>query len=558
MPDLPVSKSMPGAVLTAGSSVPVDSAHVPLVTLEHLHPEYVLRQPVWQETLSCYRGFPWVKECLFQHIRESDEAFGKRQQRSHYRNLVKPIVDLQCAYVYRQPPARNAGDVEWLSELWDNVDRAGTPMDAFMRRALVSAQIFGDCPIVLTKPRLAAGTRPVSQQDEVDLNLYPYLVRFNATQLVSWARDPGGDLLWARLRQRVPASQLGPWDLIQINVYRYTTYSRDHWWIHDVQEIREVVNEQWVTTKVVRLIDEDDHSLGIVPVFLLYGARAEASEDFRGWSPINDIARANLAIYMWSTLQDECLHNQSIPILLEEDPPVGQKSSPIITGPFNTLSRPNGTQPQAYLEVPIGGVEVLQRLIEDAATQIYQMARMSGARPADGPTAFPSGVAAAWMFSDTNQALSALAAEASRIEKLFAEMSCQWMGESFEGQISYPQDFGISDFQMDLAEILQIKQEIPSATFQRHILKDFVRKRSPDLTVEDLDMVDAEIDEANLVPTQAAIQIDEMTGLPMLSAAGPPTARPNVNPRSVQQGDLPINNSVPLPGDTTSVQTEVF
>jgi len=110
------------------------------------------------------------------------------------------LIHLRVDNLFRTPPARRFDDspfADFLAEFLRNVDGAGTPIDAFMRRALVMHYVNG-VDFVVDKQSPPAGAAPLTLAQERSLGLLPYLHAFGPLERLDWACDHGGGYRWVR------------------------------------------------------------------------------------------------------------------------------------------------------------------------------------------------------------------------------------------------------------------------------------------------------------------------------------------------------------------------
>ena len=478
---------------------------VSIETLEEVHPEYKDLQPLWEEVDAYYRGWPTVAPYLHRHQRETDLAYGYRLTRAYYRNYIKPIVQLWVAYVFKPGVDRDPGSIEQLIDLWGNCDRKGSQMTSYMKRSTVGSNTLGDC---ITLVDFAKPDRKIrNKADQREQRAYPYCVKYRADQLTNWEVDELGELVWCRLKEDYPTG-LGPFqDRLGRKITRYRTWDREQWWIHDVVEDgrgkKRIERPERHTGK---------HKLGEVPVVIHYGEMDEDEGKLRGFPPIMDMGRINRAIFSWCSILDESLHQHGIPLLTMQEEEDEDQPDEIVSGVHNVVTYAKGNNKPEFLDRPTASLEHMSNTIEVEKEEIYRMAHFGGNQFATRPTTVPSGVALAWMFSDTNQLLAYIAKQAQDTELRIKHFFAKWLGKEDDGSIKYPSKFGIDDLEAELNRVLGIQNTLRSETAKREAEKRYIRKEFAELEPDVIETMERETDDTDLSVSGQKELLDLLSG----------------------------------------------
>ena len=170
------------------------------------------------------------------------------------------LINLRVDNIFRAPPVRKYEDSpykEFIEAFTANVDRGGTDMDTFMRRALRAHYVNG-VDIVVDKQAPPDGVTPATLAQEQELGLLPYLHAFGPLERLDWACDHAGAYLWARydMGDEPPADEMSGGNPAR----QYLTLTRDQWRLYRVEG-----EESKLTT-----VETGPMTLGVCPIVPLY------------------------------------------------------------------------------------------------------------------------------------------------------------------------------------------------------------------------------------------------------------------------------------------------
>lgn len=124
-----------------------------------------------------------------------------------------------------EPPVINTANDEagrFYTEFRSNVDRAGTSLSSFFSRMMTNLLLNGRVFILTDIEPISAGVASRQQAERLGANR-PYLLMFNASDVINYRTDKEGNLVWAVIRAgRV--EQDTPFDKARVI---------DQWWIYD-------------------------------------------------------------------------------------------------------------------------------------------------------------------------------------------------------------------------------------------------------------------------------------------------------------------------------------
>ncbi len=222
---------------------------------------------------------------LIAHPRESKEKLERRKKLAVYPNYVKKVVDSYLSHLFKKSPIRSIETQEY-QEFIQDVDRQGTYIDDYMRRAFKLAMITEGVFIIVDKPPGKATTK----LEEKELNLRPYLALRTRSQLYSYTLDEYGRLSSITFREARPDNTI---------IYRY--FDTQRWAIYTDPELKEIESQ-------------GEHKLGVVPVVPLHSTDPLLPNDLTATPWILDIANLNFDLYNALSELRELFRNQTFSI----------------------------------------------------------------------------------------------------------------------------------------------------------------------------------------------------------------------------------------------------
>lgn len=185
--------------------------------LMRTHPQH--RGELWAELDLLYRGGSDLvaaireqarprdvasrgKELLVRRVGEPDGLYAERCRRAYALPNLPTIVNYFAAVTLADPPVVKESGSEtaggWYGEFQKDVDRNGTDLAEFARRALVCALVTRKAVVIVDWPPpapVAAGTR----YDEDAANARDgWLCPVAPAMLLDWEKDDRGALVWAK------------------------------------------------------------------------------------------------------------------------------------------------------------------------------------------------------------------------------------------------------------------------------------------------------------------------------------------------------------------------
>lgn len=436
------------------------------------HPLYAIFLPEWTRLWHVREGIGGFMDgtYLVAHPREWEDytsvnptkptkKLKARRELACYENFAATIIEAMKSALFRGEVSRRVGedaaDDQALTDLeqwWENVDGHGTGIDDFMRMVWDIAATFGYVAIYLDRP--AAATPAATKADEP----WPVLRFYTPMDVIDWRQDDQGALTAIRFVE--PAEEPGIDQLFRPQL-QYRTVTKEYWALHDQQG---------------KLVDKASHSLGTLPVAVLYSQRRPLTP-FVGLSLLN---HSNLFIDVYNLTSElrELLRNQTFGVL---NVPLGadgdvEKARQMIGGTIATDNILFSGLAASYISPDAANVAVYQAEIGRRLRIIYRLAGMPW--EADSKDAEAQG-SLKLKREDMNQRLAAYADECEKTEYRLVELFYRATeGEAWEAQlekdtvvIPYPDTFDVTPFDV----VLEQAQAAMSLGMPIEVLKE-IRK----------------------------------------------------------------------------------
>lgn len=124
---------------------------------------------------------------LIKHEREEDQSYMRRIRSVKPRNYVGPLIRLYNDYVFRRQPTR-APKIDPIGQsLVDDADGKGKSLDAFMRQALLLAEVDRESYILIDRESdMEPDTETVTMSQAAQMNARPVLRLIDARAVINW------------------------------------------------------------------------------------------------------------------------------------------------------------------------------------------------------------------------------------------------------------------------------------------------------------------------------------------------------------------------------------
>jgi hypothetical protein len=408
---------------------------------------------------------------LVKYPRETDDKIAARKELIYYPNYVKLICKTHHGYCWKKPPDRRYGSGSY--ELFaQDADGRGGRIDRVMARAQLLSWILGTVFIVVDKPQEEAANRA----EEIEQRLLPYAV--------------------LRLPDDVADYTLGPRGLERI-VFTETVVIREE----EQTAYKIWTPQEWFLAEDAegsKIISSGVHGLGVVPVAPLHCEEPLLEDDLFAVPWIRDLARINFDLFnvsseMRSLLRDQAFAILTLPVRSEKE---AEKLADLTLGTENALPyNPEGGGKPEYIAPPDGPVSSYQEYNNGQIAEIYRLANLEFVRGTSEGRSSASGVSMAFKFQQAEALLRGFNLQAQSADRSVAWLSSLWMGEEFDGHISYARTFSIMDLAQELANAMDALTLQAGQTFDAAVKKSVARKILGDeADPETLTVIDQEIE----------------------------------------------------------------
>ncbi|PPD19102.1 MAG: hypothetical protein CTY18_06010 [Methylomonas sp.] len=395
---------------------------------------------------------------LIAHPRETDEKIARRQELAVYPNYCRKIVDVFMGFLWKQSPTRDVDDLYINFAL--NADGSGTKLNTLLFVYQRMAMILGTVFVIVDKPRNQGQTRADQAM--------PYLALRTQSQMAAETKDAAGNWL------SVTFSEQDNNDTI------YRTYTISGWMLTKDKDGKDV-------------IDQGDYSVGRVPVVRLHNSKPTNPTDTVSDSFFYDLASLNWDLYNLRSEVRELFRAQTFAILTipVSDSNERERLKDMTISTENALTyNPAGGGMPAYIAPPPEPIELYQKHMADTVVEIYKIANLEFVGGVQR-----SGVALSFHFQEANSSLAGWAEMGEMAETEIARLVYQWQGLEFNGNISYPSDFNMSDLKESIATAMDTITLGMGQEFDKALKKHLARQiLGNDISASEMQNIEAEID----------------------------------------------------------------
>ena len=387
----------------------------------------------WQYLLESYVGGEAYRDGghLQRYQLETGGEYQQRLHSAHLDNHCASVISVYNSFLFRQNPNRDLGTLEaepTVNAFLRDADRDGTNFNSFMKDVATWSSVFGHCYVLVSKPDIGALTRA----DEIAADVRPYVSLLTPLNVLDWTYT----------RNAVGAYKLDYFKYIEEFTGNLT------------------VIKEWTAEEIVTTVTQDDgygeesvvdqmveeNGLGYIPAVCVYNKKTSVRGI--GMSDISDIADAQRFIYSITNELEQTIRLDSHPSL------VCTPETITGNGAGSIIQIPESMDPQLkpYL-LQYGGASATSILgtIEATVASIDKMANIGSIRGTEARRM--SGVAQTQEFELLNARLSEKADNMELAEEQIWTIYADYVGETFTGEIDYPDSFNIVDIQGEVAQL---------------------------------------------------------------------------------------------------------
>jgi hypothetical protein len=445
------------------------------------HDEYISSMNNWEFLKNSYFGTGGFANggYIEKYDKESQQKYLGRKKNAYYLNYCATVIDTYNAHLFKKAIVRKS-DNPYYKRFIENCNGANKNIDTFMKGAFLYAQIFGYSFVVIDKPDIEVKTR----LEEFEENALPYAYILPPQSVIDWSIDAKGEFNWVKVVEDVPRDANNFLDSKDMQTF-YRVWTKEEFYLFNEKE---------------ELVEKGEHNLGVVPFILLQNKKGTLGS-IVGKSEINDIAKISKRLYNLCSELDDLLRSQTFAILTY--PALDAKDlSDVELGTDRILTYdPSSSFAPAFISPSADATKAYETRIDTLIKEIYRLARLSFK---GGVT--PSGIALAFEFEKTNQALCDKALNLQQAEIKIAKIVSRWQDSEFDGEIQYPLDFSLADIESELKLALDTINLNLSDRFNKEYKKSVMRKLMPRLPESVKIIIDKEIQEVSQETTPLPTQ----------------------------------------------------
>lgn len=415
---------------------------------------------------------------------ETEAAFKRRCERAFYTNHCSRILNFFASALLACPPKITAepDPGAWYEELREDADGRGTDLDAVARDLLVRAMIARRAYLRVEFPD---GTLPenatVADADAMGLRV-PRLVAVPTEHITHWKRRPDGSLLWA-VEHTVDAGLEEFEDETERVTETWTLWRADgdavRWqveyekgktpaWNRDIAEVEPPRNP----TRAMPLVE-----LCLPDTLWVMSKVADpAVEHFRKQNALSWAIDRTCYAMPWFFLQNR-----------RKPPTMG-------TGFYGILSVNEKVE---WPTPPAAPFEVIRGYTAELVQEIHRVAEQMalGLDQSRGAVVGRSGASKAQDAESTERVLKAFGKALKDPLERALDLCARGRGEDTDFDVGGMDVYDMADAGAltDIA-VASESLRVPSATYRRSLYKALVRAQLPNLTEEERQAIDKEID----------------------------------------------------------------
>jgi len=399
---------------------------------------------------------------LWKHPTESEGEYLDRASRAAHIPLFGPCINIFVAGILRTPPKRKGVEVAPWLEFERNADLAGCSFDSLIREGLGDALTWGRSH-VLTDYKSADGAPFKSQADAQARGARAYCYQVSVLDIVDWAFDEDGRLLWVSIREDAPLAR-GPGERHPDAAgYQFRVWTRGGWELWRQADPKK--QESWAK------VEEGNHPVGEVPLSTMYTYRS------RTWlceSPIASVCGGDLMLFNKHSELDTLERNCGFPVFgipSADERPVG----PISWGPTRAFTHAVGAQPGWYSPDATHARDAWERILGRYAA--YRVAAGVGRGKAEESKEQRSAAAIMAEYEPSKNQMSLWAASVEECDNSIHRHAAKWQGIAEPPSATYERNFDLRAIASRINDLVQLSSaSVFGAAVMRQVGKPIVEK----------------------------------------------------------------------------------
>lgn len=378
---------------------------------------------------------------LHKHDRETLEEFHERQIRQSHLPLFQYVVNIYSSGILRSGP-EDKPTTGWWREYYDDVDGAGTSMDAFRHEKLALALTFGRIHVITDR---AAGQPAVNrlQQQLAGDRAWSYLL--TPLDLVDWCLDERGRFVWVIVRESAPDLR-SPGEAYGEIGCQYRVWTQADWTLY-----RQVTSDDG---KAWAVAGSGKHGAGEVPISTMWACRVGRTKSMACESPLCDVLDFDRSFLNDLSEANEIDRAQAFAFLAwpeVEGSPIGT----IEVGPWRGASYPAQAGPPTYVAPPY---EIADSRWRRAQEKLFVVRQLAGASRGKAEYSKEERSAAALDVEaeDKRNQMAWWASEMEESDRHQLRLVSLVQGVDGQPEPRYPRRFDVASVTQQISDLVQI------------------------------------------------------------------------------------------------------
>ena len=413
-------------------------------------------------------GKEFATNNIFTHRLEDSDDLAQREERVYYLNYCDILPDIYNSYIFRETIKRPTDPK--LELFRENVDRRGTHISDFIKKAGRYATIYGACHIIVDVPE--PGKVQPTVADVKESGDAPFCTIILPTQLKDWSVDDAGRFRWICYEYQY-LRDLDP-TLEREEETHYKIITTEEWWIEDETGAKVKFDEEGAKS-------EGTNELKFIPIYTLYNKEGE--DDKVGESMLKDIAYINRIVLNWCSLIDEQIERQTFSQLIvpddasmDEDEQKGKDPLDRISTSVAFTFNPESKHPPAFISPSVDTINTIWNLSLDHVREIFRLAGLQGGS-SDLYTS-KSGRQSQMSFKSVDSSLADKSLTYQKLENAISKLAYRQLNENIADyeNVKYPSSFNTVALSEEVDGLLKVMERNFSETLNKTLMKDIARK----------------------------------------------------------------------------------
>lgn len=400
--------------------------------------DYPANVQLWELWENAYEGgYEYICQRLIRHAKERNPGYKERVARATLLNYLDPVCNTFSRLLFRK--SWNIQVPTLFDPYKDNVDKHGTPYIQFMQSCMTPAAIYGQVFIGVDEP-----AKPIDGELTIEdletFGIRPYLYMIEPEDMREYHVDEDGnfDLLLLREEEEKKVYDPVAQTILVQKIEQFRLWTLDYCRVFDCEG---------------NLVEEIPNPIGVIPVVPL--KFKDNGHPVFGSGLGKDIEPIQAQILNLSSQEDQIYVDQTFSQLVIFGQPSDYVQQDVEEGfgaqveseeaflevtTSKAIMVPKDTPSPTFIAPKADQATLLSTAINAKILEIY---RIAGLTLGDAQPAVQSGVAKAYDFLDTNQALEAIARNVVTATKRIFEIIKLYQGDDSDYVIDAPHDFGI-------------------------------------------------------------------------------------------------------------------